>query len=728
MIFTVIILFLDIAYQNALAEGEMDVAYARIMFLGAAGVGKTCFKRSLMKEPWNPRLDSTIVSDVLSLRPIGREWQTLGNEEDEKWREVTEEDELNELAELLAAVHQNRSSMNEFNRNVIEATKLFKVSRMLESSSISEEKVKEIEKSYVQSVLSKAIARASTIPRNSARNITSQPFLHIWDCGGQPIFLEILPAFLTSRTMFLLLYDASKSFKERRPSVQIVQGERRVEEDLCITTVDLLLNWLSNIHIHLAKHDEKGALLNYPRVLCIGTHGDKLKAMGQTYDQKIQEIESYCQGRPFEVLIDGFHIVDNTTAGSSEGEDINFSKVRRAICDFTYKELIVKTPISWVLFRKVIQALKENVISLEEAHAIGIACKIPSDVVPKVLLFYHDLGVLLFYPHIAGLENEVILNPRWFVDVLGKVLTLKGREEHKTRLLWELLRKKGILVQPLYLAAWKDVEGLDPESLIKLLVSFRLAAEVKTDQYYDPSVKQYFLPLVLPLVKEASVISPGFRLRATPMHLTFRTGFVPPGFFTRFIATIANSSLCHTNFDKGVFRNRISIKFGNPPIDQVVLCELFHAIQVDVLRYAPDDGLDKFTNVCQELHSFLVGVAKDVDACLYDSLGNKDNDNEPEYGKVFKDVQFVCAGSECQSPVGCHYLKHVRDQTCDLYLHCEKSDKYRKILPEEALWFPDKRLTSKVCTFMLSILLCVFLEIQHIAAKRVATYQPKDSK
>ena len=99
--------------------------------------------------------------------------------------------------------------------------------------------------------------------------------------------------------------------------------------------------------------------------------------------------------------------------------------MRSAIRDFTNNKLIVKTPISWVLFRKVIQALKGNIIGLEEAHAIGMACKIPSDVVPKVLLFYHDLGVLLFYPHIAGLENVVILSPRWFVDALGKVLTLK---------------------------------------------------------------------------------------------------------------------------------------------------------------------------------------------------------------------------------------------------------------------------------------------------------------
>ena len=699
----------------------MDVAYARLMFLGAAGVGKSSFKRSLMKQPWNPQINSTIVSDVHSLRPIGREWQSLGHEVEEKWKEVTEEDELNEMAELLAAVHQNRTSLNEFSSNVIAATKLYPDTHMLKTSSVSKEKVEEFEKSHVQFVLSEAIARANSIPMSSARNIKPQPFFHIWDCGGQPIFLEILPAFLTSRTMFLLFYDASKSFGEKWESVQTVQGERRFEEEVSITIVDLLLNWLSNIHIHLAKYDEKGALLNYPRVLCIGTHGDKLKAMGQTHDQKIQEIESYCKGKPFEVLIDGFHIVDNTTAGSGEGEDINFSKVRSAIRDFTYKELIVKTPISWVLFRKVIQALKANIISLEEAHAIGMACKIPSDVVPKVLLFYHDLGVLLFYPHIAGLENVVILSPRWFVDALGKVLTLKGREDHKTRLMWDLLRNKGILVQPLYVAAWREVEGLDPQSLINLLVCFRLAAEVKTDEFYDPSVKQYFLPLVLPSVNEVS-ISSGYLQRATPLHLTFRTEFVPPGFFTRFITTIAESPLCEINFNKGVYRNRINIEFGDPPIDEVILSELPHAIQVDVRRYAPEsDGLDKFTNVCQELCSLVKEVAKEVDKCLFASDDIADND---ESGKVFKDVQYVCAAPECLSTSSCHYLKHKKDQTCDLYLHCENSDEHRKVLPEEGLWFSEKRITSKVCVFVNKY--CYIIHIitakQDTAGKRDVTY------
>ena len=401
----------------------------------------------------------------------------------------------------------------------------------------------------------------------------------------------------------------------------------------------LALPQLISFSIGCPIYDEKGALLNYPRVLCIGTHGDKLKAMGKKYNQKIQEIESYCKGKPFEILIDGFHIVDNTTAGRRIDEDVDFSKVRNTIRDFTYNKLIVKTPISWVLFRKVIQALKANVISLEEAHAIGIACKIPSDVVPKVLLFYHDLGVLLFYPHITGLENEV-----------------------------------------------------------------------KTDQYYDPSVKQYFLPLVLPLVKEASV-SLQYLQRATPMHLTFRTEFVPPGFFTRFITTIAESPLCEINFDKGVHRNQIKIEFGDPPIDEVILSEQPCAIQVDVFRCAPEsESLDKFTHVCQELCSFVKEVAKDIDKCLFAGEGiDYDIDDNDESGKVFKEVRFVCAAPECQSTSGYHYLKHKKGQTCDLYLRCENNDMHRKVLPEEGFWFPDKSTALKVNTTCVYVNCIIFL-------------------
>ena len=101
-------------YERALKEQEsVDVAYARLMLLGSAGTGKTCLKRSLMEQPFDPHTTSTIVSDVstvrpseqstkqsslqLSERPFGHEQQTLSGN---KWREVTPEDKIEELAYL----------------------------------------------------------------------------------------------------------------------------------------------------------------------------------------------------------------------------------------------------------------------------------------------------------------------------------------------------------------------------------------------------------------------------------------------------------------------------------------------------------------------------------------------------------------------------------------------------------------------------------------------------
>ena len=675
-------MFLTDDYKKALADGEVDVAYSRVMFLGTAGVGKTSFKRSLMKERWDPStIYSTIVSDVQSIRPIGYEWQSLGHHENEQWREVTEDDEVQEMAELLVAVH-NESGVKKLRSKTKAVTELFPVSPVHTDSSLEDTESTEcLEQSHVDSVFSKAVYRAQFITK---RNITPQPFVHIWDCGGQPVFLEILPAFLTSRTMFLLLYDASKSFHEKWKSVQTVQGERKEVEEVNMTTLDLLHSWLSNIHIHLAaKYDEDGAILDYPRVLCIGTHGDKLAYVND-------ELKSHCRGKPFEVLIDDFYIVDNTTAGRGKYEDPNFSKIRRKIYDFTSGKLIVKTPISWVLFRKVIGSIGKNVISLKEARAIGKACKIPAEVVPSVLLFYHDLGVLLFYPHIKGLQEIVIISSKWFVNTLGKVLTLQGREEHKTRLMWDLLREKGILVQPLYVAAWREVKDIAPQALIELLVHFRLAAEVKTDQFYDPDVKQYFLPLVLPSFLPSNsqlVYSGGYIQRATPLHLTFHTRFVPPGFFTRLITSIAESPHCKIQFDKGVYRNKIHILFGNPPCDDVVLMELLHAIQVDVLRYVPEsDTLDKFAYVCQELHKCLVQVAEGVDRCLFGSSGKC---------KVFKEVRFLCASATCAA-VGPHYLHHRQGQTCDLHIKCNNDSKYRQVLDKEGFWFLNTKTGKEV--------------------------------
>uniref|UniRef100_A0A1X7TQJ4 Uncharacterized protein n=2 Tax=Amphimedon queenslandica TaxID=400682 RepID=A0A1X7TQJ4_AMPQE len=159
----------------------------------------------------------------------------------------------------------------------------------------------------------------------------SSPFLHIWDCGGQPVFLEILPAFLTPRTMFLLLFDASKDIREPWQSRQNTpDGEVLFGEVVNESTSDLIAKWMSTIHSHLIKHNQDDTS---PSLYCIGTRGDKLKAKWKR-DQVKKQIQSLYEEKEFSDLIKDVLIIDNTTSGKGEGEDSSITKLRGTLGNF----------------------------------------------------------------------------------------------------------------------------------------------------------------------------------------------------------------------------------------------------------------------------------------------------------------------------------------------------------------------------------------------------------
>ena len=663
------------------------------MLLGTGGVGKTSFKRSLMKLPWQPHTTSTIISDVEAIRPFGYEWQTSSCDENEKWRKVTREDEMNELAQLLAAVHGNVPMFHSL-PSTMRAVALFSAPDLpLTPTKQQQAKVKAVvEQITVNEVLTEAIERANDMSTSDIMNLKPQPFLHIWDCGGQPVFLEILPAFLTSRTMFLLLFDASKDLREKWYTTQHFRGHQVTGEISNMSTLALMLNWMSNIHAHLAQHEDMGGICDYPRMICLGTHGDKLTP-AKKVEIKEQLTSEYKFKAFAELIVDTF-IVDNTTSGSVENEDPSISFVRKAIREFTFNKLIVQTPVSWVLFRKIIQVLKANVVTLEEAQAIGNTCKIPPDEVPKVLMFYHELGVLLFYPHIKGLQSKVIISPKWFVETMGKVFTLEGREELQSNLMWTLLREKGLLIRRYYMAVWKNDSDLEPDAIMELLIHFRLAAEVVTDQYHFPQAKQFFLPAALPSFSgEVNKVESGFLCRAAFLHITFSTKFVPPGFFTRFVTVMAQSHCCHLYFDDGIYRNRVTFKFGDPAINQVILTDLNYAIQIDILRYVPNSSATPpFNKACHKLLDVLEDCGNKVDKVLsthtYYSSQTKLGSLKENF-TISRNFQYVCFSDNCRFEE-LHYLIVVEEQTVDLLLCCEKSKSYRKPTHEECFWFKEE--------------------------------------
>ena len=667
------------------------------MFLGTAGVGKTSFKRSLMKLPWEPNTTSTVVSDISSIRPFTHEWHT---HDEGQWRTVTHEDEIEELAQLISAVHfqsdGNAEPTSSFLHSFLAPIQTFIYSIFNQSSGEDNEVTHRINEIISEAV---SLIKTGELPMK----LSPQPYLNFWDCGGQPSFLEILPAFLTSRTLFLLIFDAEKDLNTNWQSVVHIEGRRIDQEEVKVTTLDYMLNWMSNIHSHLMTYDEVGGVCEYPRMYCIGTHGDRLSE--EEKSEVKSELKEHLKGKAYSNLVEDIAIVDNTSSGVLF-EDPSISFLRDAVIDFTEKKLILKTPLSWVLFRKVFQVLSKeyNVISLDMAYIIGDASKISKEDIPHVLTFYHDLGVLLFYPQLDGLKDKIIINPKYFVDALGKVLPLCIGDGGRYSEEWKLFHEFGILVQPLYVEVWKEFKDLKPEFFIEVLVHFRLAVEVETAKC-DPFFKQYFMPLVLASASNddiTSMTSCTDSFQAAPLHITFSSGYVPPGFFTRFVAIVAKCPKTELYLHNGVYRNCVTFRYQDPvshSIERIVVTDHNNAIQVvvDCLVHVPESMVPEsitFTRICQDILVLIKGATQEVLDILEKCGVQAINEKCTKY-KVKHKFQYVC--TKCPpSPLPHYIITAPTDQSQDSYVCCNISNRpiisnsqYRPLTDQERVWFKN---------------------------------------
>ena len=618
----------------------VNVAYSRVLFLGTAGVGKSSFKNSLMKLPWDPKANSTIISDVSCIRPFAKGLLS------EQWEAVTHEAEIEAMAHLFSAV-----SKDEKHRSDVIALPINDTAR---------------------NKLDSVLRQISTKRVFTVGQLEPHLLMHFWDCGGQPAFLEILPVFLTSRTTFLLHFDASKDLNSKWQSVHHIDGIRYDGEEVNMSTLTCMLNWMACVQSHLMKYGADGSIPDYPRMFCIGTHGDLLSDAKK--EQVRSELISHYKDKEYAKLVSDTLIIDNTSSGKGESEDPNIEVVRSAIIDITRNKLIVKTPISWVLFRKVLEALEENIVSISLAEDVGAACNISSKDVPLVLIFYHDLGSVLYYPQLEGLKEKVIVDPKFFIDALGKIFTFRASTTHARE--WEIFHQYGILIQPLYASVWKECGDLKPEDFIEVLLHFRLAAEVKEDQICSSRYKQYFIPAILKLCQDNTIATHSKEVEAaSPLHIRFETGFVPPGFFTRFVAVIAGHPNTSLYLQKGVYRNRVTFRYEdekNRSIEHLTVTDQHSDIQINVHRPTIHTDPVPFTNVCQDILVLLEDSAKEVENILQNCIG-RGLEDLPEYS-VSISLRYVCDGCPASSKL--HYLTPAKYQTRYPTITCEVNTTY----------------------------------------------------
>ena len=639
------------------------------MLLGPAAVGKTSLRHGFMNEPLPDKANSTVLAHT---RPVKHYWVKSGRHLC-SWAEMSEEDEISENLQLF---HQYRTSLTDVEKY---------------DSVVNESRHK-----VVHSDVAKHEALITSRLINTKKIEDDEVFFHLWDCGGQPIFLDLLPAFLSSRTVFLLMFNASKSLDEPFQVVVNNEGQQWNEAVLEISILSLLQKWMSSIYARFGNVGQSGQLPAYPRIIVVGTHADQLapgqpiQARKEVIAQVFSKISSAIEGNEYADMILDMLMVDNTCAGKSDQTGSGFEELHHLISTFVQEKLTTETPISWIHLRKVLQLyIKKNkpVISLEEVYSIAKDCCIPREDVPSALLFYHELGVFLFYADIKSLKSVVFLEPQWLVDRFGELLT-RWKEKPEHRNMWNTLTQYGILVEPLYEAVLSKVQksSLTPSSLVDMLEHFCLAAPIVTDGVHSRSgkVKEYFVPLMLHRHLSQSTLSssppqPSAVKSAAPIHLTFLSGYVPPGYFVRLATSLTAEKEVNVLFHPGIYRNQITMDIG---VDRLTITEHNDTIELHFSRQLVSLR-EPFRESCQRVLKILHKCFAEVYQWLPGASAG---------------LAFLC--SKCCKAASCAADTSWRTKACQFtvdhietdYLHCQMGHHSLPTLPERYWLQPDSSL------------------------------------
>ena len=572
--------------------------------VGYGGIGKSSLLCGLKNQPLPDVPSSTLMADCHTisghLRPSQSSWTSSKGQM--FWKDVTEEEEYIEMARLMQ-----------------QARKYLKESKSLIESQDQQSHL--FQHPDVKQIVDEVMFYALIYPLHE---LEPEHWIRVWDCGGQKVFRTILPAFITPKTMFLLMFDARDDLYKKCANIYNHPGSRPSNLDENLTVLELILKWMATIHASLSKEKLKidysylsdpacNQLLpgtpsslptSYPKIVPVGTHGDD-EFVKNNSEVIIQAISEACMGKSFASAVEKCLIVDNTTAGRGVKEDSNYDVIRKKVGNFA-EGLSCDTPITWVLFRKVISQLSKSkpIATISEIHEAALACTIPEDAINGVLHFYHSFGVFFHYKHIPSLQGKVIIDPQWLVKVIATLFPLTDPDEVGVPDMWLVFRQYGLLVQPLYKEVLSQQKFLKPGEIIDLLSDFLIIGEIQSaSKKHHYQGKEYFVPCMLSNTESLSQKIPDYlpENSPAPLHLVFSTNYLPPGFFTRFSAILSKNPKFEVLFDE-ICHNKIRYAYGMEyeRAEEITIFERVLSVQVDV-EHVNGNGYQEFFNSCREI-------------------------------------------------------------------------------------------------------------------------------
>ena len=529
------------------------------MVIGQDRSGKTSLKNSMMGKPFNPDEDSTVGIDVgPSHFNVSRDICMPGENTVNNQAQIDFRETLSFEHHMARLVVESLTPKN-INSKEDLPSKETKIASSSVASKNSMESVQESgaysaarqeEKNYIVKIPDEVAERIKILQKEIEKERVgddAEMYSIVWDFAGQPVYYATHPLFLTQRAVYLLVFDLSRGLHARAdPTVKQGMYSMILDNHDCksnLAYLDFWMTWVASI----ANRDDNQQIRlgqspsNIPPVFLVCTHADE-PCGGADPFVLAREVFGSLETKPYKnQLYQDVFVVDNTKSGSkAECSEVKrlWEKVLAVAKELPHMK--EDYPIKWLRFEKALQfTVKDGKkwISLEETRLIASkVCHIEDQGFATLLNFLHDQRILIHFDSSPLLNNMVILDPQWLVDLFTSVITVKpGPYEGKERELWRRLQTEGILEYKLLELVWGPL--LIPKvifpSLLKIMEKFSLLCPWPSS---DASCgKQYLVPSMLMSHPPKDIIKLVASAQIPSFYIRFESGHVPPGFFPRLL-------------------------------------------------------------------------------------------------------------------------------------------------------------------------------------------------
>ena len=404
--------------------------HIKVLLSGSAAAGKSSFCRLLFRHKYSAEYNSTDIMDAKQCMLVFGESRTycmLQKEDQMVWLELSPKNQLKHFKSLLVS-HMFHPSSSTSDHD--QSTQLEPVANRGTATNKSHTHV---EKNVVDS---------DELPTTLKMDDTVR-LITVFDSGGQPEYVMLLPAINSMPTINFLVHDLSKKLEDPVLVRYNQEGLTKYPEYFLnysnLDMMHLLMCFVTDSCDQQTEgHVCRISVPERPYIGFVGTHHDVVKSDPEILQKVNKQLECVVKDRNCQLAVIPsqcgiIHPVDNTTAGSSTNEDPGVKAIREKVKDVTDDMEVKELPITWMILQLELQDLRdtsnEKYITYEKYKKIAQQNASITDKreVEASLRYFHILGIVLHFGD-EQLSNWIVIDLSWLFTKLAKIMHLSVRD------------------------------------------------------------------------------------------------------------------------------------------------------------------------------------------------------------------------------------------------------------------------------------------------------------